>query len=258
MHSQAAWLLLLLVGCPSPDQEPGADNPWASPPSAAPPTTSPPSSPPPAVAEVAAETQPQPDAASEGAKPPSDGSCQPAAYAIESHPRGGPTVTLSGSVGGAAAEGTMLVELVEPAQRMSVYGVACPLTTTFSIAVPADLGEVVLAIFIDANGNGPDSTDVAGRHEERLQITDVDLSGLDVSVTASADLGDIPPPYSMPGGPSTDGVPSGSGDAEEPGGPSEDGVPPGPDADREPGTEPPAADGATPPQGAGGASEGSE
>ena len=252
MRCGALGLALLLSGCPSPDQEPGADNPWASPPGAAAPTPPTAATSPPPVAD--GSMQP-PSAGSSGPNSSSKDDCQPAAYALEAHPSGGSTVTLSGDVEGLLAQGTMLIELVDPVERMSVYGVACPMKSSFSTVVPADLGEVVLAIFIDSNGNGPDSTDVAGRYGERLQITTEDISGLDITLSAAADLGDIPPPYAMPGGPSTDGMQPGSGEDDEPGGPRDEGFPPGPNA--EPSGEPPEAD-ATQPQAAEGASEGSE
>ena len=188
-------LCTLLIGCPSTEQAPGADNPWASPPGGAPsaPTIAPGGGP--------DAGQPPPVAAEGGpAQPVADGGCQPAAYARESHPSGGETVTISGSltVESSNSQGSLLIELVKPEDRVATYGFACPVMSTFSLEVPAELGEVGVVALIDGNDNGPDGADAAGRVAGTITIKADDIAELEITITAEPDLGELKPPYRTP------------------------------------------------------------
>ncbi|MFT5683217.1 MAG: hypothetical protein ACI8RZ_004146 [Myxococcota bacterium] len=213
---------VLMTGCPSAEQAPGSDNPWASPPGSDPATTNPPP-----VLDVAGG--PGAPATNNSSSPSSD-ACQPAAYALEAHPLGGETVTLSGTVAGLTGQGSMIIELVRPDAKVSAYGFACPMSSDFSLPVPVGLGTVGVGVFVDSNGNGPDTADIAGRHSAHIEVGTEDISGLTITVSESPDLGDITPPFSMPNAP-RDGQPPGEGEppaAED--APPGEGTPPAGDA----------------------------
>jgi hypothetical protein len=249
MTSRTLCLLTaLLMGCPSAEQAPGSDNPWASPPGSNPEQ---PDRPP--ILDVAGSTG---AGMGEGLTPATADGCQPAAYAREAHPAGGPTVTLSGTVSGLSAQGSMIIELVRPNARMSVYGFACPVSADFSLPIPAELGEVGLAVFLDSNGNGPDTADAAGRVSGFFEVGTEDITGLSIAVSDPQQLGDLSPPYTMPNAPRDD-LPAGQGGEGETPGPAGDeapGSPPEPEVtggDPPPGDPlpggPPPGDGALPP-----------
>lgn len=199
---------LTLLGCPPEEQAPSSDNPWASPPG---------SEQPPPVLDVGGG----PGTASGAMPSPSTDACQPAAYALEAHPPGKETVTISGTVSGLTGQGSMIIELVRPDSKITAYGFACPMSADFELPIPAGLGVVGVGVFVDGNGNGPDSADIAGRHSGHIEVGTEDISGLMINVSESPDLGDISPPFSMPNAPRDD-LPA--GDGAQPAG--EDGSPP--------------------------------
>lgn len=190
--------MLCLLGCPPEESTSGSDNPWASPPG---------SDPAPPVLDIGGG----PGTAGGAVPSPSTDACQPAAYALEAHPQGSETVTISGTVAGLTGQGSMIIELVRPDSKVSTYGFACPMSSEFALPIPAGLGVVGVAVFVDGNGNGPDSTDIAGRHSEHIEIKAQDISGLTITVSESPDLGDLSPPFSMPNAPRDD-LPSGDGE----------------------------------------------
>jgi hypothetical protein len=94
----------------------------------------------------------------------------------------GALVTLSGTVS-ATGPGMVLLDLVSDSSGQVVWGFTCDRPGVFSGAVPAGLGAVRLAVWLDAGGDGPSADDARGE-VAGLVIGGEDVGALEVSVSA--------------------------------------------------------------------------
>ena len=136
--------------------------------------------------------------AEDGPPPSEDEGCSVAAFAEALHPQGGDTVTLSGSLSGFKGQGVVILEIVAPTDKRSVYSYSCKPSASFSVSLPADLGEVGFVALLDADSDGPSVSDAGGRHPGMLQVGTEDIGGISIVLSDPAQLGDLTPPYTLP------------------------------------------------------------
>jgi len=102
--------------------------------------------------------------------------------------------------------------------------------------VPKDYGPIYVVAFIDIDGDGPSATDPAAATMEPVVVGGEDLTGVDLTLSDTPDLGEL--------------TPGGGGKPPQPEGPPADGAP-APDAapapEGAPGGTPPADEGAAAP-----------
>lgn len=95
----------------------------------------------------------------------------------------------------------------------------------WEVEAPKGSGDLKIVSFLDANDNGPDPTEPAGRVKQVVMVADAAIPGLDIVLTDEPDLGDL-----KPGGPGQEGKggpPPGGGMGMEGGAPPKDAPAPG-------------------------------
>ncbi|MFT5584912.1 MAG: hypothetical protein ACI9VR_002500 [Cognaticolwellia sp.] len=141
--------------------------------------------------------------------------------------KAGEGISIQGSVsyGGEPPEGAVRIDVLTQAGEAPPHLVSAETLEgmgTFTFQAPKDFGEVHLVAFIDRTGDGPSPDDAAAT--TKLDITTVDITGLELVLTDEPDLGDL-----TPGAPPDENGQPGDAPAEgEPGEgqPSGDGPPP--------------------------------
>jgi hypothetical protein len=109
--------------------------------------------------------------------------CETARFWADSG-REGATITLSGTVSGeSVGAGMVLLDLVADSSGQVVWGFTCDRPGAFSVSVPAGLGAVKLAVWLDGGGDGPSDDDARGEILD-LVIEQADVGALVVSVSA--------------------------------------------------------------------------
>lgn len=168
-----------------------------------------------------------------GDPPPGSGGGEPGAGAPGDGPPGGGEAGVGGcrltpswegkSQGGgqtlsgrAVAEGTgqLLVDIVDEASSQVVWGVECSGPGNFTAVLPAELGTVWVAVYLDLTGDGPSADDPQGRSSGSFSASsppdDLEVVlATDAPITGIREPGGGPPPGE--GGAEVDGAPP-SGD----------------------------------------------
>ena len=114
--------------------------------------------------------------------PPDDGGlgaalggegCEITSFWMQSDRSSAELVELAGEVRYSGTEqGVVLVDLIDAASSRVVWGFTCSKLGVFSVQVPAGLGELWAAAYIDLDGDGPSPSDPQGRGEEVVVGTD--------------------------------------------------------------------------------------
>lgn len=86
----------------------------------------------------------------------------------------------------------------------------------WTIEAPKDLGEISIVSFIDADGNGPSEGEPAAMIEHTI-VAGTDISGLDLTLTDSPNLGALKPGGSVPPPPPGEETAAPPGSAPPPG-----------------------------------------
>ncbi len=206
--------LLALAGCPDPNgvaggapalEEPTAVGP--PPVDGAPPMDAPPSEP---------SAMPPGDPSATGATGSSAG--RPAAAAFHVEP--GKGVQLSGTVSYAgSASGTLRIDFLKNPAGSTFPELVHTLTLAapgaWSVEAPADIGEISIVAFLDANDDGPGPGEPAGMIE-RTTVGATPMASLDITLSDTPELGSLKPgagPGAAPQGgsvapPPTDAAPA--------------------------------------------------
>lgn len=182
--------LVVLGGCPDPNAvvegapslEPAALE------GGAPPLGAPPSDPG-AGPQPAGEPAPTPG----GEAGPSAG--RPAGVAFQVEP--GKGVRLSGTVSyGGAASGTLRIDFLKNPAGASfpelVHTLSLAAPGPWSVEAPADLGEISIVAFLDANDDGPGAGEPAGMIE-RTTVGSAAMANLDITLSDTPELGSLKP-----------------------------------------------------------------
>jgi hypothetical protein len=119
----------------------------------------------------------------------------------------------------------------------------------WEVEAPKDAGDFMIVAFLDANDNGPEPTEPAARLKESVKIGSTPITGLDLELSDTPDLGDLKPggEGGPPAGAQPIGAPPAAQGAGEGGKPAMDGSKPPMDGSKPPmdGSKPP-MDGAKP------------
>ncbi len=119
---------------------------------------------------------------------------------------GGEVATAGGTAAGTGT-GPLLVDVIDTGSGKIVWGVECSGAGAFTVTMPADLGDVWLAAYIDLTGDGPTPDDPQGRSNGEF---DAKSPPTDLSLTLAV------------GSPLT-GIVSGGGPGPGPGSSTEEG-----------------------------------
>ncbi len=149
--------------------------------------------------------------------------------------------------------GTITIDFLKQGENTNFPDLVHSLTLEkpgpWEVEVPKDAGEFWIVSFIDANGNGPDQTEPAGRVPNAVKVGSESISGLDISVADEPDLGELKPggkdgagPGAAPGG-GAPGAPPMQGGEMKPGE-----MPPPPGGEMKPGEPPPGGAMGAPPK----------
>ena len=158
----------------------------------------------------------------------------------------GEGVKLSGNITYAGTKaGAIHIDFLRPGENGSFPGLLSSITVEklgpWEVEAPKGLGKVGVVGYVDVAGDGPNSDDPAARIADLIDVGTEPLTGLDLTLSDSPDLGEFTPGKGDKG-PSPAGTPEG-GAVEAPGGaapvappsaeggiPPVDGTPPPPPA----------------------------
>ena len=181
-------LLCLLVACPEPGSSVGAEGVGAPPPGG-----------------------------EGGAPPPGPGG---GGGPMPEMVKPGEGVVISGTVTYAGTKtGKVRIDALKPSEGGNGFPVLLGTNTvdtvgSFTVEVPKSAGTVQLVVFLDLQGDGPSSTDPAGRTKDALTVATDPVSGVTIDISDAPDLGDLAPAGPPPG--SEAPPPGGTGEAGAP------------------------------------------
>jgi len=144
-------------------------------------------------------------------------------------------VTLSGTLSYAGTQqGQLRVDFLGVGQSGGLkHTEILPTAGTWTVKAPVDAGPVQVVAFVDIAGDGPSTSDPAGRTQDAVQIGSADISGIDIVLSDTPELGDLtpgaPPPNMVPpseGGPAPEGTAPPAGAPPVGGPPPAQGSPP--------------------------------
>ena len=73
----------------------------------------------------------------------------------------------------------------------NVLSAVCDRGSDVALSMPGKRGKVQFAAFLDQTGNGPDSSDPAGRTQEAVAVEATAITGFTLEISTTPDLGDL-------------------------------------------------------------------
>ncbi len=173
-------LSILLIGCPEPP--PDVVTPGQAPTAGGGGT---------AVAAAAGDGVASPDdPATAGGRIPPGMRIEPPGFGLEE----GEGVKLSGSLSyEGEVDGELRVEILqaggEGAGPQLLHAITLDALGPWSVIAPAGLGEVTVVAYLDRDHNGPSPDEPAGLLESAVDVADIDIAGLDMTLADSGPEG---------------------------------------------------------------------